>query len=139
MKIILKVGMLALLISGDLAWTEVPKAQRLVESVAPPGTVTAMIDLGREFPKFPQLKNYVLTQILITVPPGTGRPWHSHAGNPEIVRILSGTLTDARNGGSPKTYGPGSTLVNAGGTQHMWANFGSEPVVFIATTVHATH
>ena len=105
---------------------------RLVPVVAPNGTVTARVDLGTEFP---QMKGYTFAQTLTTVAPSTGRPLHSHSGFPEIVRILSGTLTDARNGEAPKAYGPGSTLVNAGGTKHMWANLGKEPVVFIATSI----
>ncbi len=44
-------------------------------------------------------------------------------------------LTDSRNGGPPIAYGPGSTLINAGGVQHMWANLGQEPVVFVTTMV----
>jgi len=127
---------LAMLAVGGSAWTSVPDSQRLAPGLALPGKVTATIDLGKEFPQDPELKGYMFSQTLMTVAPGTGRPWHSHAGAPEIVRILSGTLTDARNGGAPKTYGPGSTLINAQGTQHMWANLGSEPLVFLATGVH---
>lgn len=114
---------------------QAPQPARLVESLAPAGTQTASIDLAAEFPNIPQLKGFSLSQILIVVPPGTGRPWHSHAGMPEIVRVLSGNLTDARNGEAPKTYGPGATLINASGTQHMWANLGTDPVVFIATVM----
>ena len=94
--------------------------------------ISATVDFSAEFP---QVKGYIFTQTFTTVAPGTGRPLHSHAGAPEIVRILSGTLTDARNGGPPIAYGPGSTLMNAKGTTHMWANLGTEPVVFIATGV----
>jgi quercetin dioxygenase-like cupin family protein len=139
MNMTFKVTVFALLIAGNSAWTETPNSQRLVATDAPRGTVTATVDLAREFPQIAQLQGYVFTQTFTTVAPGTGRAWHSHAGSPEIVRILSGTLTDARNGGPPKTYGPGSTLINAGGTQHMWANLGTEPVVFVATSVHASH
>jgi quercetin dioxygenase-like cupin family protein len=108
--------------------------RRLVAAEAPKGTVTATVDMGAEFPA---MQGYVYTQTLTTVAPGTGRAWHSHKDLPEIVRIVSGVLTDARNGGEAKAYGPGSTLVNAGGTEHMWANLGTEPVVFIATAIRA--
>jgi quercetin dioxygenase-like cupin family protein len=106
----------------------------MVATEAPKGTVTAAIDLGAEFPA---MNGYVYTQALTTVAPGTGRAWHSHKDFPEIVRIVSGVLTDSRNGGAAKAYGPGSTLVNAAGTEHMWANLGTEPVVFIATAIRA--
>lgn len=108
--------------------------QNLVATEAPPTDATAKVDLGAEFPQF---KGYTFTQGVATVPPGSGRAWHSHVGMPEIVHIISGTLTEAHNGGAPTTYGPGSTLINAAGTQHMWANFGTEPVVFVATQVRA--
>jgi quercetin dioxygenase-like cupin family protein len=128
----MKAAMALVLIAGP-AWTQTPAPQRLVPNDAKVGDPTATIDLGAEFP---QMQGFTFTQSLTTVAPGTGRAWHSHAGSPEIVRILSGTLTDARNGGPPKTYGPGSTLVNDGKTQHMWANLGSEPVILLATAVH---
>ena len=137
MKLLFKVVSIAVLIAGNCAWTQTPAPKSLVAAVAPGGTVTATVDLAAEFPNIPELKGYTFTQTLTTVAPGTGRPWHSHAGMPEIVRILSGTLTDARNGGPPTAYGPGSTLINAAGTQHTWANLGTEPVVFVATAIHS--
>jgi quercetin dioxygenase-like cupin family protein len=129
----MKVALALLLIAGPSAWAQVPAPQRLVPNDAKPGIPTATIDLGNEFP---QMKGFILRQTLATVEPGTGRAWHSHAQSPEIARILSGTLTEARNGGLPTAYGPGSTLVNDGKTEHMWANMGSEPVVMLLTSVH---
>src|SRR5882757_4906747 len=128
----IKVLSVSLLLLAAPAFAQTGTPQRLVPADAPAAPVTAAIDLGAEFPS---MKGYELAQMVMTVPPGTGRAWHSHAGSPEIVRILSGVLTDARNGGPPTNYGPGSTLSNAQGTQHMWANLGSEPVVFVATVI----
>ena len=133
----LKLASIILLTAAGAASAQAPAPDRLVPPVAPNGTVMATVDLAAEFPQMPQLKGYTFTQTISTVAPGTGRPLHSHAGKPEIVRILSGTLTDARNGGAPVAYGPGSTLINAKGTQHMWANLGTEPVVFIATAINS--
>jgi len=138
----LKLAILGLLILPSLAQAQVPAQapaqapapKRLTSVEAPPAPMTAKIDLGAEFP---QMQGYTFTQSYQTVAPGAGRTWHSHAGMPEIVRILSGVLTDARNGEPPKTYGPGSTLINAGGTEHMWANFGTEPVIFVATAIRS--
>jgi quercetin dioxygenase-like cupin family protein len=110
--------------------TAAPKT--LVPVEAPASTVTGTVDLGAEYPA---MKGYVMTQTISAVAPGTGRALHSHAGRPEMVRVVSGTLTDARNGGPPTAYGPGSTLVNAGGTEHMWANMGSETVVLVTTSI----
>lgn len=126
---------LSLGLAAASASAQTPPAARLVPTVAPVAPPTGVVDLAAEFPQIPQLKGYTLAQTVNTIPPNTGRPLHSHAGAPEIVRIISGTLTDARNGGPPTTYGPGSTLLNAAGTQHMWANLGTEPVVFVATQI----
>ena len=130
----LKIAATGLLLAAGSAWAQAPAPQKLVPAVAPGGAVTATVDLGAEYPA---MKGYTFTQTLTTVAPNTGRPMHSHAGNPEIVRIISGVLTDYRNGGPALAYGPGSTLVNAGGVSHMWANLGAEPVVFVATSLHA--
>jgi quercetin dioxygenase-like cupin family protein len=105
---------------------------RLVPTVAPIGPITGEVDLGREVPA---MKGYRLVQRLTTVPPHTGRPLHSHAGVPEIVRIISGHITEVRNGQPAATFGPGTTLVNADGLKHMWANLGDEPATFIGTQV----
>jgi len=133
----LKTAAFVLLMAAAPAWTQTPAppAQKSLAPVeVPPGTVAATIDLGAEFP---QMKGYVMAAVLNTVQPGAGKSWHSHKGVPEIVRIISGTLTDSRNGGPPMTYGPGSTLINDGKVSHMWANLGKEPVVMVALQVHA--
>ena len=126
-------GLLAAAGSGQ---AQAPAARspsnQLVPTAAAPPVSTANVDLGNEFP---QLEGYRFTQNFYTIAPGTGRAMHGHAGAPEIVRILSGTLTDSRNGGPPIAYGPGSTILNLKDTNHMWANLGTEPVVFIATSI----
>jgi quercetin dioxygenase-like cupin family protein len=124
---------LALFGAGVASVCADPKPLAAVES--PRGQPLATVKLENEYQQIAGLNGYILYQNLITVPPGTGRKWHSHAGRPEIVRILSGVLTDQRNDGEPKSYGPGTTLINADGVQHMWANFGKEPVVFLATSI----
>jgi quercetin dioxygenase-like cupin family protein len=111
-----------------------PKTLAPVEAVTAKPDVT--VDLGPEFPQDAMMKGYVFTQTVNTIQPGQGRALHSHAGAPEIVRIISGTLTEAHDGSPAKPYGPGSTLINAGGRSHVWANLGSEPVVFVATSIH---
>src|ERR1700742_649538 len=85
---------------------EPPPVTQLAPAEAPKSIQTASIDLGTEFP---QMKGYVFTQGVNVIQPGTGRALHSHAGKPEIVRILTGTLTESRNGGPAIRYGPGTT------------------------------
>lgn len=123
---------LILLLAAGSASAQTPAPQTMVPATAPAGTVQASVDLGAEFPF---MKGYELAQTYFVVPPQTGRAMHSHAGTPEVVRVISGTLTDEAKGGAPTAYGPGSTIVNAAGKEHMWANFGTEPVVFVATAV----
>ena len=91
------------------------------------GHVFARVDLG---PEFPALQGYVLTLGQTTVPPGAGKGPHQHAHLPEIVHIVSGVLSDQRNGGAITDNGPGTTLVNANMTTHATLNRGQEPVVF---------
>jgi quercetin dioxygenase-like cupin family protein len=92
------------------------------------------IDLGQEFPA---MAGYRMTLFLTSLPPGGGLKAHSHKGAPEIVHIVSGTLTDARNGGPPIAYGPGSTLINDGSVTHATLNLGQEPVVYYTANVRA--
>jgi quercetin dioxygenase-like cupin family protein len=54
---------------------------------------------------------------------------------PEIQYIVSGVLTDQRNGGPPIAYGPGSTLINDVDVTHATLNAGKEPVVLYTTNV----
>jgi len=129
----IKAATIALAVCGaSAAFAQSPTPQKLAPLDAPKGSPTATVDLGAEFP---QMQGYELAETLNTIPPGTGRALHAHVSAPEIVRILSGALTDARNGEAPVAYGPGSTLVNAAGTKHMWANLGTEPVVFLAVAI----
>ncbi len=131
-RIILAIAMAAIAVPA-FAQPVVP-AQSLAPVETPPGKVQALIKLGAEFPA---MKGFDFSQTLTTVAPGTGRALHTHTGAPEIVRILQGTLTDSRNGGPPTAYPAGSTLLNTAGTTHMWANLGTETVIFVNTVVRA--
>lgn len=90
------------------------------------------IDLGAEFPS---MAGYVLTLRMTTVHPGAGHPMHGHKGAPEIVHIVSGVLSDQRNGGPITAHGPGDTLINDSGVTNAVANLGGETVVYYAATV----
>lgn len=120
---------------GMFAARAQPAPPDLASIEAPRGETTATIDLGVEFAP---MKGYILTQGIETLPPGTGRHWHRHVSQPEIIRVLTGVLTEARNGQPAKQYRAGSTLTNPTGTYHSWANLGSEPCVFIATVIKKT-
>jgi quercetin dioxygenase-like cupin family protein len=121
---------------GRGAFAQAPSGttDRLVAAGAAAPVNAANVDLGAEFS---ELAGFRFTQNIYTIAPGTGRAMHSHNGQPEIVRIISGTLTDSRNGEPPTASGPGSTILNLKNTKHMWANLGTEPVVFIASSVRS--
>ena len=127
-------GAMSVLAGSAFAQTPGAAPDRLVPAGAAAPVNAANVDLGAEFP---DLKGYRVTQNIYTIAPNTGRPLHSHAGQPEIVHIVSGTLTDAREGKPPVAYGPGATILNLKDTKHMWANLGAEPVVFIATSIRS--
>ena len=97
------------------------------------GHPLANIDLGKAFP---DLNGYVLQVSRLELPPnGGGLPLHSHKEMPEIVYIVSGHLTEQRNGGAPVVYGPGSTLINDETVTHAVLNQTNEPVIYIGTHV----
>jgi mannose-6-phosphate isomerase-like protein (cupin superfamily) len=99
---------------------------------SPTGERLGVIDLGKAFP---QMAGYELRLSRLIVAPGAGLTLHSHKAMPEIVYIVSGHLTEQRNGGAPVVYGPGATLINDETVTHMVLNQTQEPVVYIGTHV----
>lgn len=98
----------------------------------PVGERLGVIDLGRAFP---QMAGYELRLSRLTIAPGAGLTLHSHKAMPEIVYIVSGHLTEQRNGAAPVVYGPGATLINDETVTHMVLNQTNEPVIYIGTHV----
>ena len=90
------------------------------------------LDLKNEFPG---LDGYILYLGKTVVPPGAGKVVHTHHNAPEIEHIVSGVLTDQRNGGPITDYGPGQTMVNDKTTTHSYVNRGKEPVVFYIAAI----
>ena len=113
--------------SGAYAQTTLPAPIH-----GPVGERLGVIDLAKAFP---QMKGYELRLSRLTIPPGGGLTLHSHKQMPEIVYIVSGHLTEQRNGGAPVVYGPGSTLINDETVTHMVLNQTNEPVIYIGTHV----
>ncbi|MFH8386324.1 cupin domain-containing protein [Kitasatospora sp. NPDC018058] len=70
----------------------------------------------------------------ITLPPGAGTGWHYHPGRVEVV-VLSGTLTRTLYDGRVEVSRAGDSLVEEAGPVHIHEgrNFGTEPVVLIAS------
>lgn len=124
---LLAAAAIALSASGAQAQNTLPAPTH-----SPTGERLGVIDLGKAFP---QMKGYELRLSRLTIPPGGGLTLHSHKEMPEIVYIVSGHLTEQRNGGTPVVYGPGSTLINDETVTHMVLNQTNEPVVYIGTHV----
>lgn len=90
------------------------------------------IDLGQVSPG---MAGYELSLRISTTAPGAGLAPHSHKQAPEIMYIVSGHLSEQREGGPIVVYGPGDTVVNDPSVRHSVLNQGSEPVVTYATVV----
>ena len=91
----------------------------------------ANLDLS---PEIEGMSGRFLRQNRATIEPGGASTLHDHVDLPEIIYVLSGTLTDYQ-GGDAKEYGPGSTLAAGRNTRHWFMNRGKEAVVLIATFI----
>lgn len=71
-----------------------------------------------------------------TLAPGGHAPWHSHQGDPTIVYVVSGVLTNHHLDGDVRDYHPGEVFTEFGAQQHWIENAGNEPVVYLAANLH---
>ncbi|MGH7090125.1 MAG: cupin domain-containing protein [Stellaceae bacterium] len=94
--------------------------------------VLASIDLAGQIH---DVQNRELRLTRATVMPHGHIPLHSHAGDPTIVYVLSGVLTNHQNG-TVRALHPGDVLAEAGPGSHWVENAGSEPLVFLAANLH---
>ena len=63
-------------------------------------------------------------------------PVHSHQGDPTVVYVLSGVLTNHHDDGSVVDYRPGDAFAEFGPHRHWIENRGITPAVFIAANLH---
>jgi len=101
---------------------------------APVGFTTARlaaIDLAKEIPS---LDGRFVRLSHTSIRPGGGFDWHSHAGKPEIIYVLEGTLSEGR-GDAEIAHGPGSVLQMTDGVRHSLANRTDAPVVYLSISV----
>ncbi len=96
--------------------------------------VLGTIDLAGEIPG---LSNYVLRLSHVTLDPGGSLAEHSHDGRPEVVYILSGVLSESRNGGPLQDYKAGTSFITKTGIRHSFLNRGTEPAVWISAPIAA--
>jgi quercetin dioxygenase-like cupin family protein len=68
----------------------------------------------------------------ITVEPGGVVGLHGHGQRPALTYILSGALTEHREGGPERTYNPGEVITETTAVDHWAENRTGEPVVLIS-------
>ncbi|WP_040164955.1 cupin domain-containing protein [Microbacterium gorillae] len=90
------------------------------------------MDLG---PEIVGMEGRHLRMRLITVEPGgVLGPMHDHVDRPGVVYVLSGTLTEHRDGTTTE-YGPGPGWTEDSHTLHWLENRGDVPVVEISVDI----
>lgn len=90
------------------------------------------LDLG---PEVEGLAGRRLRMRRVTFEPGAVfGPLHDHVDRPGVVYILSGTITDHRNGVATD-YGPGSGWPEDRNTVHWLENRGAVPAVEISVDI----
>ncbi len=95
--------------------------------------VLASIDLAGEIDS---VKNRELRLSRAVIAPGGHVGLHSHEGDPSIVYILSGTLTNHHDDGATQEVRPGQVFAEYGPRAHWVENRGSAPVTFIVANIH---
>jgi quercetin dioxygenase-like cupin family protein len=87
------------------------------------------VDLG---PDIPGLQLRLRT---ITIESGGHAGIHSHKERPAFAYILEGMLTEFREGGYMKEYGPGGVITESRDVTHWAENKGSAKVVLVGVDI----
>lgn len=95
--------------------------------------VLAAIDLATEIDS---IANRELRLSRAVVAPGGHIGLHSHQGDPTIVYLLSGVLTNHHDDGTTEEFHPGQVFAESGPRAHWVENQGSTPVTFIVANIH---
>jgi quercetin dioxygenase-like cupin family protein len=95
--------------------------------------VLAAIDLAKEIDN---VQNRELRLSHAPIAPGWHIPLHSHQGDPTIVYMLSGVLTNHHDDGTVEEFRPGQVFAKFGPRAHWVENKGSVPVTFIVANIH---
>lgn len=94
--------------------------------------VLASIDLGKEINS---VQGWELRLSRAVIEPGGHIGLHSHMGDPSIVYILSGVLTNHHDDGTTEEFRAGQVFSESGPRSHWVENKGSVPVHFIVANV----
>jgi len=96
-------------------------------------TVLAAIDLAK---KIDSVENRELRVSRATVAPGGHIGLHSHQGDPTIVYVLAGVLTNHHDNGTTEEFRQGQVFAEFGPRSHWIENKGPMQVTFIAANIH---
>jgi len=94
--------------------------------------ILARIDLAGEIDS---VQNRELRLSRAVIAPGGHIGLHSHQGDPTIVYILSGVLTNHHDDGSTQAFAPGQAFAEFGPRRHWVENQGAAPVTFIVANI----
>jgi quercetin dioxygenase-like cupin family protein len=94
--------------------------------------VLASIDLAEVIDSV-QHRELRLSRAVIS--PGGHIGLHSHQGDPTIVYLLSGVLTNHHDDGTTEEFHPGQVFAEFGQRAHWVENKGATPVTFIVANV----
>jgi quercetin dioxygenase-like cupin family protein len=95
--------------------------------------VLASIDLAKEIDS---VQDRELRFSRAVIEPGGHVGLHSHQGDPTIVYLLSGVLTNHHDDGTTEEFRPGEVFAEFGPRAHWVENKGSAPVTFIVANIH---
>ena len=120
---------LALLAAGFVLGQQAPPTDYYLVSE----DVLASIDLAKEIDS---VQNRELRLSRAVVSPGGHIGLHSHQGDPTIVYVLSGVLTNHHDDGTTEEFRPGQVFAEFGPRAHWVENKGATPVTFIVANIH---
>jgi quercetin dioxygenase-like cupin family protein len=85
-------------------------------------------------PEIEGMQGRVLRMSYVTVEPGAAMPAHPHKDRPEIIYVVQGKITEARNGVTAE-HGPGAVLLMTKDITHSLENRSNEPAVYMASPI----
>ena len=95
--------------------------------------VLATIDLA---PEIDTVQNRDLRLSRAMIAPGGHVGLHSHKGDPTIVYVLSGVLTNHHDDGTTEELNANQVFAEFGPRAHWVENKGATPAVFIVANIH---
>ena len=95
--------------------------------------VLATVDLAKEIDS---VAGRELRLSRAVVSPGGHIGVHSHRGDPTIVYLLSGILTNHHDDGTTEEFQANQVFAEFGPRAHWVENKGAAPVVFIVANIH---